>query len=99
MWYEARVQGTAAADTEQAYSGDDTEAMDVKGTDTKGTDTAAAASEAEGLSDTAAVGLSGNAGGNGPGDKGIYPAISFLWFGLCLRCACCCTAYSISTGS
>ena len=63
MWYEARVQGTAAADTGQAYSGDNTEAMDVKGTDVKGTDTAAAASEAEGLSDTAAVGSSGNAGG------------------------------------
>lgn len=47
VWYEARVQGTAAADTGQAYSGDNTEAMDVKGTDAKGTDTAAAASEAE----------------------------------------------------
>ena len=83
VWYEARVQGTAAADTGQAYSGDDTEAMDVKGTDTKGTDakgtdTAAAASEAEGLSDTAAVGSSGNAGGMGQGIRAYIPLFLFM---------------------
>ena len=78
VWYEARVQGTAAADTGQAYSGDNTEAMDVKGTDVKGTDTAAAASEAEGLSDTAAVGSSGNAGGMGQGIRAYIPLFLFM---------------------
>ena len=78
VWYEARVQGTAAADTGQAYSGDNTEAMEVKGTDTKGTDTAAAASEAEGLSDTAAVGSSGNAGGMGQGIRAYIPLFLFM---------------------
>lgn len=73
VWYLERMQGTAAADTGQAYTGGDTEVMDAKGTDT-----VAAASEAEGLSDTAAAGLSGNAGGMDQEIRAYVPLFLFM---------------------